>query len=108
MPEQVKARSAASRQRIAGPFNIPLLGWRWEYFWFMQDTIRAQRNLYERYGPLCGYNAFREGDAGATICAFGAEYNRLVQTNPQLFEARPVSIDAGKSTPLGRLGTGLP
>lgn len=108
MPENTSVRTQAARQVIDGPFNMPLLGWRWQYFWFMRDTIRAQRSMLERYGPLCGFSRFQAGDPDATLCAFGAEYNQVVLSNSQLFYNQNVSLEAGSDTALGRLGYGLP
>jgi cytochrome P450 len=89
---------------IPGPRGIPLLGSTGSLLRFFRDPIHCMRDLKERYGDVAAVSA---NDA-SLVCAFGADINRQVLSNPDLFHTAadlPIKIPKGSS--LDRLTTFL-
>src|SRR6185503_12325635 len=66
---------------IRGPRPIPLLGPTGGLLRFFADPIACMRSLHARYGAIA---AVSDRDP-SLVCAFGAEYNRKVLSDAQLF-----------------------
>jgi cytochrome P450 len=83
---------------IPHPPIPPVLGWRGVMLRFFSDTVRYPREWRRRYGNLVSIGAGQ----GGGILAFGADYNRQVFTQPDIFytidaETFPVRLPAETS-----------
>lgn len=96
----------ASVRNIPGFAAMPVVGWRGNYFQFMQDPIRYVQALYERFGPLCGMTEFREGQPG-TLCVFAPDYYQQILGRPVEFYSRHITQSSSEDTALARLGAGV-
>jgi cytochrome P450 len=74
---------------------------------FMRDPHLYLYHQYKTYGALSGFVEMKDHSRG-TVTTLSPEYNQFILSNVNLFYARPISMDLGKDTPLGRLGMGLP
>ncbi|MBZ0286763.1 MAG: cytochrome P450, partial [Anaerolineae bacterium] len=63
------------------PPTIPILGWRAHALRLFSDSARFPREWQRRYGNLINLGAGK----GGGLLAFGAEYNRQVFTQPDVF-----------------------
>lgn len=95
------AATIHASKTIPGPRALPLLGWRANIFKLYTDPFKYLNWLYRTYGNVV---TLASGDT-SYICAFGAEMNFALLSNPTLFEvsAGPVEKIA-KSSALARVG----
>jgi cytochrome P450 len=103
----VNTPALATPRIIPGPKPMPLVSWWGNYMQFMRDPIRFLYELNRDYGSLCGFVQANDYER-ATMVAFAPEYNQQILSDNVTFHTRPVSMDAGSDSPLGRLGFGLP
>jgi cytochrome P450 len=87
---------------IPHPPIPPVMGWRGLMLRFFSDTVRYPREWQRRYGNLVSIGAGQ----GGGVLAFGADYNRQIFTQPDVFytidaETFPVRLPA--ETPLFRM-----
>lgn len=66
---------------IAGPKQLPIVGVPGNLFRFFRDPVGWALRLYREYGELAAVN----DRSPVLILAFGANYNREVLANPNLF-----------------------
>ena len=97
----------AMLRTIPGPRPMPVVSWWGNYLQFMRDPVLYLYQLNRDHGSLCGFVQAKDHER-VTICAFAPEHNQLILSDNVTFHTRPVSMDAGSATPLGRLGFGLP
>jgi cytochrome P450 len=89
---------------LPGPRPDPLLGWRGALLPLSQDPLNVMLDLHERYGNLVALSR----SAPVILFAFGAEYNRRLLSDANLFHN---NIGFGMALPEGsaaaRVSNGL-
>lgn len=88
--------SASSVADIPGPRGIPFLGKVGSTIRFFGDPIKCLRQLHRNYGNVATVS---KGSA-AIVCLFGADLNRAVLSNPNMFQNAaelPVRVPQGSS-----------
>lgn len=89
---------------IRGPRPLPFIGVHLNALRMLGDPIGRMDALHREYGEIA---AIADGSP-ALVCAFGAERNREVLSNPAVFEHDDqVLFETQPGSPLQRLTTGL-
>jgi cytochrome P450 len=84
---------------VRGPPPTPLLGFRGNLLQLMRDPLEYLLHVWRRYGNFAAVTA---GDP-SFVCAFGAEHNRTLLSNDELFEQYFTVLPAPEGSALERL-----